>query len=188
MKVKICGLTRECDIDFVNEALPDYVGFVFAKSRRQITPEWASCLRKRLNSSIGVVGVFVNAEVDFVNEIIQAGIIDIAQLHGSESEDYISKIAAPTIKSVCVGDKIPENSDYLLFDNACAGSGETFDWSLIPETKKPFFLAGGLNIENIDSAIKEVKPFGVDISSGVEVDGFKDRDKIIEIIRRVRNV
>ncbi len=186
MKIKICGLFREVDIDYVNEAQPDYVGFVFAKSRREVTPEYARILRSRLSRTIKSVGVFVDADVDFVNRLIDEGTIDIAQLHGNESDSYIKKINAPTIIALRVGQEINRVSDFLLFDSPQAGSGQSFDWSKIPKTDKPFFLAGGICLENIDEAMKQ-NPYSIDISSGVETGGFKDREKIIKIIRRVRN-
>lgn len=192
MKIKICGLSRECDIDFVNEACPDYIGFVFAKSRRKVSAEQAQLLKMRLDKKIISVGVFVNQEIDFITELVNKGIIDMVQLHGSEDNDYIHRLKE---KAVCKIIKAlnPENNpdydvDYLLFDNGTGGTGKAFDWHQIKEAYgKPFFLAGGLNIDNIDQAIKIVDPYAVDISSGVETDGYKDKDKIIEIVRRIRN-
>ncbi len=187
MKIKICGLFRDCDIDFVNEACPDYIGFVFAKSRRQISVEQAALLRKKLNPQISAVGVFVNEDVNIINRAVAEKIIDIVQLHGNENEDYISKVNAPIIKAVKIGDQIPQNADYILFDGAVAGSGHTFDWSLLPQTHKPFFLAGGINMNNVQKAMETVKPYAIDLSSGVETDGFKDKNKILEIVRAIRN-
>lgn len=187
MKIKICGIFREIDVDYVNEALPDYVGFVFAKSRRQVTIEQAKNLKQKLNPKIKAVGVFVDASIEKINELINQKIIDIVQLHGNESEAFISKINATVIKAVRIGDEIPQNADYILFDGINAGSGEVFDWSLLPSTKKPFFLAGGISLNNIDEAIK-INPFCIDVSSSVETDGFKDKSKISEIVRRVKNV
>ncbi len=187
MKVKICGLFRECDIDYVNEARPDYIGFVFTESKRQIIVEQAEVLKQRLNPGITVVGVFVNEDVTVVNSILSRGIVEYVQLHGNENEEYISMVNAPVIKAVRIGEVLPNNADYILFDSQIPGSGKTFDWSLLPTSQKPFFLAGGINIENIGEAMK-LNPYCIDLSSGVETKGSKDREKIIEIVRRVRNV
>ena len=201
-KIKICGLTRAEDIMAVNRHLPDYVGFVFAASRRQTKPEQARRLKAGLDSRIKVVGVFVNEPLDNIASLCGAGIIDLVQLHGDESRDYIQalkeKIACPVIKAVRVQN--PEQileaqemcSDLLLLDThqpgQYGGSGQTFDWGLIPELHKPFFLAGGLEIGNIEEAIRECHPFGVDVSSGVETAGFKDDNKIRQIIAVIRNI
>lgn len=187
MKIKICGLFRDCDIDYVNEARPDYIGFVFAKSKRQVTIEQAKRMKERLDSNIIAVGVFVDEALDMVNKVLSEGIINIVQLHGNESNEYISKLNAPVIKAVRFGESIPQNADLILFDGANAGSGEVIDWKRIPQTNKPFFLAGGIGLENIDEAIK-IKPYCIDISSGAETNNFKDKEKIIELVRRVHNV
>ncbi len=198
MKIKICGLTRECDIDYVNEAKPDYIGFVFAESRRKITPDRAKILKSKLIPGILAVGVFVNANTDFILNLAEEKVIDLIQLHGNENGSYINTLKSrtdlPIIKAVKVEkeeDVIQANcieADYLLFDNGNGGTGKSFDWNLLKtRTEKPFFLAGGLNISNIQEAIQRTGPFAVDISSGVESDGLKDRNKIIEIIGRIRN-
>jgi phosphoribosylanthranilate isomerase len=196
-KIKICGLSRLCDIEAVNAAKPDYAGFVFAESRRRVTPTQAADLRKTLSPDIMSVGVFVNEPIDNIMLLIRSNIIEIIQLHGNETEGYISKIKAltskPVIKAISItktGDvQRWENTcaDYLLLDNKAGGTGESFDWGLIGEIQKPFFLAGGLNIQNIKAAIRKTNPFAVDISSGVETNGSKDGDKIISIVRRIRN-
>lgn len=187
MKIKICGLFRAVDIDYVNEASPDYIGFVFANSKRRITKEQAAIFKNKLNANIKVVGVFVDEDIAVVNSIVDEKIVDIVQLHGSESEEYISRVKALTIKAVRIGEKTPQNADYILFDSMIAGSGQTFDWSLLPKTDQPFFLAGGININNIEQAIK-LNPYGIDVSSGVEINGYKDPNIIMEMVRRVRNV
>ena len=185
MKIKICGLFRECDIDYVNEALPDYAGFVFAESKRKVTENQAFALSRRLDSSIKAVGVFVDHDISFIRNLLERGIIDIVQLHGHENDEYISAIDAPVIKAARIGEKYDYPADYLLFDSPVAGSGKTFDWSLIPKTEKPFFLAGGINIGNITEAMK-LNPYAIDVSSGVETDGAKDRGKILEIVKIMR--
>ncbi|MCL1876169.1 MAG: phosphoribosylanthranilate isomerase [Synergistaceae bacterium] len=189
MKIKICGLFRECDIDYINEALPDYAGFVFAESKRKVSESQAYALSRRLSPSIKSVGVFVDNDISFIRNLLERGIIDIVQLHGREDEEYMSAIGAPVIKAVRPGEFTKMNNytvDFLLFDSPRAGSGEKFDWRLIPETEKPFFLAGGINSENITEAMK-LNPYAIDVSSGVESDGVKDRRKILEIVRSVRN-
>jgi len=196
-KIKICGLTRPCDIDAVNSAKPDYIGFVFAESRLKLSAFQAEELRKHLSRDIIPVGVFVNEPMDNIISLVQSGIIDIVQLHGDETEQYIEKVKSitnkPVIKAVAVnktGDVQKwENScaDYLLFDSKGGGTGRIFDWDLIGETQREYFLAGGLNAENIDSAIKRTNPFAVDMSSGVETNGFKDEEKIKAIVSRIRN-
>lgn len=195
-KIKICGLSRPCDIEAVNDEKPEYIGFVFAESRRKVTPQQALELRKMLKADIIPVGVFVDEEAENIVSLVQDGIIDAIQLHGSENEKYIKKLKTltnkPVIKAIVVqneGDvqkRAATAADYLLLDNKSGGSGRSFNWNLIGKTDKPFFLAGGLNLENIAEAIREIKPFAVDISSGVETDGFKDPAKIKEFIRRVR--
>ena len=226
VKVKICGLSRPCDMDAVNAETPDFVGFVFAESRRRVTPQQARELRARLCAGIVPVGVFVDEAPETVASLVREGIIDIVQLHGAEDERYIEVLKsltdAPVIKAVGVrsADDVQKwmasAADYLLLDNASGGSGETFDWSLVisdqlsvirsePSARHlrreapplindqrslitHFFLAGGLNADNVTRAIETVKPFAVDASSGVETDGFKDPAKIKEFIRRARNV
>jgi phosphoribosylanthranilate isomerase len=196
-KVKICGLTRVCDIEAVNNEQPDYIGFMFAQSRRKITPRQAFELRGRLDPGIIPVGVFVDEKIENVVTLAENGVIDIIQLHGSEDEEYIEKIIAltgkPVIKAIPVqkkGDvqtREKTSADYLLLDNSSGGSGRNFLWELIGSTEKPYFLAGGLSPENVTDAIDKTKPFAVDVSSGVETDGVKDPVKIREFIRKVRN-
>ncbi len=186
MMIKICGLTRAQDISAVNEALPDFVGFVFAKSRRQVTLKQAKALKELLDPRIRAVGVFVDAEPALVQQVLDEGIIDLVQLHGQEDEAYIARMRAPVIKALRLGQHIPENADYLLFDSPAAGSGQTFDWSRLPNVSKPYFLAGGINATNV-AAAKALLPFGIDVSSGVETNGVKDRDKIIDMVRRIRH-
>jgi phosphoribosylanthranilate isomerase len=197
IKVKICGLSRFCDIDAVNREKPEYVGFVFAESRRKVTPQMAFDLRKKLDPDIIPVGVFVNEAPENIVSLVKRGIIDAIQLHGSENEEYIGRLKAltdkPVIRAVAVlnmGDaqKREETpADYLLLDGKDGGKGQSFDWGFIGKLDKPFFLAGGLCLENIGQALAKVKPFAVDVSSGVETDGFKDPAKIREFIRMVRN-
>ncbi|GAB6153204.1 phosphoribosylanthranilate isomerase [Desulfosporosinus burensis] len=199
MKIKICGLFRDCDIDYVNEAMPDFIGFVFAKSRRQVSTEWAEAMRPRLRSEITPVGVFVNESLAKVAKLLKDNIIEMAQLHGEENENYIQALKTLTNKPIIKAVRVLSRedieaaqhtlADYLLLDNGAGGTGESFDWSLVRQVKKqePFFLAGGLKADNIEQAIAATSPYAVDLSSGVETDGMKDRDKILEIVRRMRN-
>lgn len=196
-KIKICGLFRPQDIVAVNKAGPDFIGFVFAKSRRQVTVDQARQLRALLSPDIAVVGVFQNAAPDLILQITKQEIIDLVQLHGGEDENYLryirEKSGKPVIKAISVS--CPKDlemwqdsaADYLLLDHGSGGTGQTFDWRQIGESHKPFFLAGGLNAKNIRRAINKTRPFGVDISSGAETDGQKDPEKIHDIIRRLRN-
>jgi len=201
IKIKICGLFRTEDIIFVNRFLPDFIGFVFAPSRRRVDIKTAAALKKNLDSCIKAVGVFVNEEIKIVSEIYQNGVIDLAQLHGDEDDEYIKKLkyacGCPVIKAVGVGDIMPLLSaapDFLLFDSLSSergGGGKTFDWNVLKKyCGLPFFLAGGLSIENVADAINMLSPFCVDVSSGVETDGLKDEKKIekfISIARRNKN-
>jgi len=202
IRIKICGLTREEDIAAVNRCLPDYIGFVFAESRRQVSPGQARFLKSKLDPRIKAVGVFVNESIDAIAALCDAGTIDLVQIHGDEGEDFVrelkERVACPVIKALRV--KNPEQvlaaqrlpCDLLLLDTYSeghyGGGGLTFDHSLIPELHKPFFLAGGLHLDNIEQAITDSHPWGVDISSGVESGGIKDEAKIRAIIARVRNL
>lgn len=195
-KIKICGLFRPIDIEYVNEALPDYIGFVFAKSRRQVTGEQAEELKRTLDPAIKVVGVFVDAPIETVESFLKNRVIDAVQLHGVESEEYIRRLRTDTgceiIKAIRVAkeeDVIAAQNclaDYILLDNGAGGTGEAFDWELAEKCEKPYFLAGGIHGGNLDKALNAGTPFAIDLSSGVETDGLKDRNKILEIVRRVR--
>lgn len=196
-KVKICGLCRNCDVEYVNEAKPDYVGVVFAKSKRQVNYEIAELFHKTLDKNIKVVGVFVNEPLKNVVELVENGIVDIVQLHGNEEEEYIRQLKKNVSVSVIKAIRVDNSSDilkaekssaeFLLLDSGSGGTGQCFDWRLIKNINKPFFLAGGIKLENVENAINMVNPYGIDVSSGVEENGRKDREKIIELIRRVRN-
>lgn len=199
-KVKICGLRRPRDIEMVNLYEPDYVGFVFAESSRQVTEEEAEALKVELADGILAVGVFVNAPVVQAARIAEKGIIDMIQLHGDEDEAYICSLkkltGRPVIKAVRVqsreqilqAEKLP--CDHLLLDTYTkgqyGGSGKRFDLSLIPGLSKPFFLAGGLNAENVRQALEISGAFAADVSSAVETDGYKDTDKVKAFIQAVR--
>ena len=276
-KIKICGLTRKEDIMIVNECQPDYVGFVFwEKSRRYINREKAAELRGMLSGSIRAAGVFVNEDIKTVAELLSDGIIDIAQLHGDESEDYIIKLREMTGKEIIrafrleghtrksgssdpggsngritihnssdpggsdgkiiihnstdpdgndgkirihniddlngsngrvtiynsvnpdgsngetgrPGDDIYDRieaspADHVLLDSGM-GSGKAFDWECVRDVKRPYFLAGGLDPDNVSRAIEGLRPYAVDVSSGVETEGFKDPEKIRRFVEAVR--
>lgn len=196
MKIKICGLTREQDIQAVNQWMPDYIGFVFAeKSRRYISKQQAERLKKKLSSDIQAVGVFVNEPKEKIARFFMENTIDIAQLHGQETEEEINWIkeqtGKPVIKAISVSAETDvqywQNScaDYLLFDNGTGGTGLTFDWNLIKKNKKPYFLAGGIGLHNITEAMKQ-GAYAIDLSGGVETDGQKDAKKIADIVHSVR--
>lgn len=200
VKIKLCGMFRECDIDYVNEAQPDYIGFVleFPKSHRSIDKTTAQRLRSRLSPEIKTVGVFVNSPETTCAEYANCGIIDLIQLHGGEDKDYIRRLReltdAPIIKAVKVrsADGIAQaqtlGADFLLLDNG-TGTGQSFDHSLIDREliRQPFFLAGGLTPENLRRAALDIRPYCVDLSSGIETDRVKDREKMLAAVRAVRD-
>jgi phosphoribosylanthranilate isomerase len=198
MVIKICGIRRFEDIEIINRYKPDYIGFIFAKSKRQISPEFAAELRDKLDKSVKTVGVFVNAPIGEVDDAARIARLDAVQLHGDEDSEYISKLRVDTEiwKAVRVKDgaDIPDfvGADRILLDkykdSEYGGSGEAFDWSSVGEikTSKPIILAGGLNCENVKKGIGIFNPYGVDVSSSVETDGFKDADKIGRFIAAVR--
>ena len=199
VKIKICGLKRLEDVEIVNKYKPDFVGFVFADSKRKVTPDLARQMKQNLDDSIQSVGVFVDAAIDEILEIHEQGIIDMAQLHGSESEDYIDELKKKSncqlkiINAIEMDDEKDlleyDNStaDYLLLDSG-KGSGKTFDWRLIrKDLKKEFFLAGGLNYQNISQAINEFDPYAIDLSSSVETNGYKDELKIKKVMEAMND-
>ena len=247
-KIKICGLKRDVDIEYANETMPDYAGFIFAHgSKRQIDFKTALRFRAALNKDIAAVGVFVNESIENIIGLLRDGAIDLIQLHGDEGEDYMRRLRDRTGAAIIKALRIKANdlallsrgdfwraphsenhpdpallsrlrvcreqpsenhppfprfqrgkgapprrgNDFVLFDSAQGGSGQTFDWEIVKEwqkhnPQKPFFLAGGINAQNVQKAVKELNPFCIDISSGVETDGFKDLDKMREIITLVR--
>ena len=197
-KIKLCGLSRPCDIQWANALMPDYIGFVFArKSRRYVSPERAKDLRMRLDSGIRAVGVFVNEAPEVVAALLNTGAIDLAQLHGSENEAYIKSLRTltdrPLIQAFCVDGPADlerarqSPADHILLDNGAGGTGTAFDWALLKDFARPFFLAGGLAPDNIVQTVKTVHPFAVDVSSGIETDGVKDYDKMAAFVNAVRH-
>ena len=198
VKIKICGIRRLEDIEIANRYRPDYIGFVFADSKRKVSHDLDRRLKDNLDSDIIAVGVFVNADEDEIVKLFDEGVIEIAQLHGSESEQYILDLKEKTNNELKIINAIEMTSDvdlleyndsysdYLLLDSG-KGSGKTFDWSLIrKDLKKEFFLAGGLNSENASQAIEEFSPFAIDLSSSLETNGFKDENKVKEIMEVIK--
>jgi phosphoribosylanthranilate isomerase len=206
-KIKICGISRPADAGYINEATPDYAGFVFVpESRRYVTPERAAELRAAIDPRVVTVGVFRDAEIPFVAGLVSDGTIGAVQLHGVEDDAYIMKLKealaaahsanVPIIKAIRVEGAgsfaCDYPADFLLFDNGSGGTGERFDLGLLDAARaegqraeRAFFLAGGIDIANIGEALAR-EPYGIDVSSGVETDGAKDKEKIIALVRVVR--
>ena len=201
-KIKLCGLTRPRDIQAANELRPEYVGFVFApKSRRYLPPEKAAKLKALLSPYISAVGVFVNDVPETVADLANRQIIDIIQLHGQEDESYIKRLrvltCAPIIQAFRVRDGHDVHTasgsvaDYILLDSGEGGTGTTFDWTLpgkMTSFGRPFFLAGGLDAENVKSAVTLLAPYAVDVSSNIETGGKKDPQKMREFVHAVRDI
>ena len=191
-KVKICGLSTKEAVKTAVSAGADYIGFVFAPSKRQVTVEQATDLAKFIPSHIQKVGVFVSPSRAELLEAIEKVGLDLVQVHGQVVDKLFKNLPCGSIQAVQVdGDGHVPNSqaDYLLFDAPVAGSGQTFDWGQLDTTElsQPFFIAGGLNEDNVARAIQHFSPFAVDVSSGVETDGQKDHEKIRRFIERVKN-
>ncbi len=193
-KIKFCGLTRTEDIEAVNELKPDYIGFVFAsKSKRYISPSNALILKKQLDPNIKAVGVFVNETAETIARLLNENILDMAQLHGNEDNVFIAKLRTltdkPIIKAFTIKSKIDikaiqeSTADYVLLDSG-AGTGHAFNWSLIKNINRDYFLAGGLSPENAEEAVKKLHPFALDVSSGIETNGIKDKKKMADFIRK----
>lgn len=196
--IKLCGLSRMVDIEVVNELKPEYIGFIFVpKSKRYVSIAQASVLKKELDKKIKAVGVFVDEDIDIILDCINLGIIDMVQLHGHEDEKYIKKLKVLGQKPIIKAFKIESqndcleaeksSADYILLDSG-SGSGKVFDWELIKDIKREYFLAGGLDVENVEKAIRVLKPYAVDVSSGLETDGLKDKLKMEAFVYNVRKV
>ena len=191
-KVKICGLSNIEAVKTAVSAGADYIGFVFAPSKRQVTVEQAIELAKFIPSHIQKVGVFVSPSRAELLEAVDKVGLDFVQVHGQVVDKLFENLPCGSIQAVQVdGDGHVPNSqaDYLLFDAPVAGSGQTFDWGRLDTTElaQPFFIAGGLNEDNVARAIQHFSPFAVDVSSGVETNGQKDHEKIRRFIERVNN-
>ncbi len=192
----MCGLSRPCDILTANELKPDYVGFVFASgSKRHVSAQLAARLKCLLDPAIKAVGVFVNESPEIVAQLLDHDTVDAAQLHGNEDEAYIAKLRKLTDKPIIKAFRIASaddmrlidrcSADYVLLDSG-AGTGTVFDWSLANFCSKPFFLAGGLDAENVAQAVARLHPFAVDVSSGIESAGVKDKMKMAAFVTTVR--
>lgn len=197
-KIKLCGLSSEEDIRCVNELQPDYIGFVFwKKSKRYVTMEQAGRLKSLLDPRIQAVGVFVDEEPDSVVNLVNAGVIDAVQLHGNEDDAYIRSLRERVDCKIIQAYKIrstedvkranASKADLILLDSGM-GTGQTFDWTYVKEVERPFLLAGGLTPENVQEAVTQIHPYGVDASSSLETDGKKDPEKLKAFARNVRRV
>lgn len=197
IKIKICGLFRPIDIEYVNQVAPDFAGFILTPGfRRSINREQAADFRQKLHPKIPAAGVFVNAPCEEIISYLKEDIVQMVQLHGDETEEAIQYIKAaagkPVAKAVKVRDRgdvemwLDSSADYLVFDGGM-GSGVTFDWNLLAGVERKYFLAGGLNLDNLPRALAALHPTGVDMSSGVETDGVKDLEKMQAVVKLVRN-
>lgn len=195
-KIKLCGLSRPCDIKTANELKPEYIGFVFAqKSKRYVELEKAVQLKQLLSSDIQAVGVFVDETPEVIAELLNSGVIDVVQLHGREDKAYIQRLRQHTDKPIIKAFQIKSQqdlteaehctADYVLLDSG-AGTGKVFDWTVLKNIRRPYFLAGGLSPDNAGEAIKLLHPFAVDVSSGIETDNLKDKEKAAAFIAAVR--
>jgi len=217
-KVKMCGISKVETIPAVVEAKPDYMGLVFAPSKRQVTVDQAKTLVEELhkqytkrynngaeqsnNDEIKTVGVFVNETLDNLVSIATEANLDVVQLHGDEDEAFIQSLKERTnvevwkavqIRSAADAEAwIDSRADMLLFDayhkDERGGTGEVFDWPCLDEFERPFMLAGGIDSTNVARAIRTVRPYGIDISSGIETDGVKDDEKIKAFTNIVRTI
>ena len=182
-KVKICGLSTVEAVETAVLAGADYIGFVFAESKRQVSLEQAHELAKLVTGKTKIVGVFVSPSLEELEQAIGQVPLDIVQIHGMFDEAMIPKISVPVIRAIQLSDqeaKVTSTADFLLFDAPVAGSGRTFDWDLLKDQKiqQDFFIAGGLTVDNVRQARETFQPYALDVSSGVETDGRKDIEKI----------
>lgn len=194
--IKICGLRRDADIDIVNKYKPDYAGFILVPGRtRNVELDTLKRLSGLLSKDIQSVGVFYDSQLDNIAKIADLQLLDVIQLHGHETERDVewlkTRFEMPIIKAISVKSRLDieawqhSQCDYLLLDNGNGGTGERFDWNSIGTIEKPFFIAGGINADNILEALKYA-PYGIDVSGGVESEGYKDEEKVNKIIAMVR--
>lgn len=196
-KIKMCGLRSERDIEYANKIRPEFVGFVFVqKSKRAVSTKEAALLHQKLSHGILSVGVFADAAPDYAADLVQYGVIDIIQLHGSENNGYIADLrgltSAPIIKAYTI--RTPEDvaeanesaADFVMLDSG-GGTGVEFDHSLLKYIKRPYFLAGGLTPENVGGAVHDFSPYAVDVSSSLESEGAKDFEKMKAFAEAVRS-
>lgn len=182
-KVKICGLSTVEAVETAVLAGADYIGFVFAASKRQVSLEQAQELAKWVTGKTKIVGVFVSPSLEDLELAIGRVPLDMVQIHGTFDETLIPLISVPVIRAIQLSDQeaqVSSQADYLLFDAPVAGSGQTFDWDLLKDQKiqQDFFIAGGLTVDNVHQARETFQPYALDVSSGVETDGRKDIEKI----------
>lgn len=196
-KIKLCGMRTHADIELANHYLPDFCGFVFVRaSRRYVTAEEAAELRRALDPRVSAVGVFADEDIDTVARLLDRGTVDNVQLHGSEDDGYIARLRAltgkPIIKAFFVRSEreieLAEScpADYVLLDGSRGGEGRAFDRTLALGLSRDYFLAGGLNPDNVAQAIAEARPFAVDVSSGIERGGAKDPELVRRFVEAVR--
>lgn len=199
-KIKICGLSSHQDIEAANKLMPDYIGFIFAKGIRQIKETTAKELKEALDDKIKAVGVFVNEDVEYIVSLCNQNIIDMIQIHGDEDEDYLRNLKSKTNKPLIRAFRIRSSEDIKMAEKCCAdyilldsyvegsygGSGHSFSWSIAKELQRNYFLAGGIHAGNVMEAVKDNRPYCIDISSGVETNGTKDQAKMREVIGIIR--
>ena len=187
-KIKFCGLTRPEDIAAANRLRPEYIGFVFAKkSKRYVSGACAAKLKERLAPGIIAVGVFVNEAEEAIAALATGGVIEAIQLHGEEDAAYIARLRRLTTRPIIKAFRVKDHDDIKKARESCAdfvlldagmGDGVTFDWTLIKDVERPYFLAGGLTAQKVGEAVRLLSPFAVDVSSGIETDGKKDEKKM----------
>ena len=200
-KVKICGLTRPEHVQTAVQAGADFIGFVFAPSKRRISPEEAAKLAAQIPPHVQKVGVFVNETKEQIQQIAAAVPLNYVQYHGDETAAFIKDIGLPAIKAFSIRTKedvaraATYDVAYYLFDapgtDYRGGNGHTFDWSLLEEgniARDRVILAGGLNALNVAAAITQVQPYAVDVSSGVEIDGEKNHRLMKEFLHTAKGV
>lgn len=194
VKVKFCGLKRPCDISWANELHTDYAGFVFAGTKRRVSDELAAALRRELDPSIPAVGVFVDDDPSHMAALVKEGVIQVIQLHGREEDSLVKQLqqelGTPVIKAFSIADEddvkqaLASRADYILLDQGAGGTGKVFDWSLLRHIDRPYFLAGGLTPQNAAQAAA-LQPYALDVSSGIETDGVKDKEKMTLFMTRL---
>ncbi len=194
-RVKICGINSPEDVEIVNELKPDYVSFAFYKNKRQVTYEKARKLKQILDKDIRVIGVFVDENTNVVASAANDDLLDVIEFHGNEGPGEIERIKAFTSKPIIQGFRIRSRADVEVALDSHADSilmysdsecGVPMDWKLLTNVTRPYFLAGGLNADNIEKAIKICHPFAVSVTTGVETDGIKDREKMAAFIKMAR--
>ena len=197
VKVKICGLMRPEDIDAVNEYRPDLAGFILARGRRRsLTDQQMRELVRALRPEIQSVAVFLDQDPAWIAELAAQDLMDVIQLHGQESNEEIRFLRENTDKKIIKAFRIEKaddirtvqesEADLVLLDSGVGGTGEVFDWSLPEQMHRPYILAGGLNPENVRTALGQMHPYAVDVSSGVETGHCKAPEKIRQFIHAVR--